>query len=115
MFQNTTLGIVIGLCIFLSLPSKVHAATKALCSLNINHVQILKTEVSVSPGTSAPIAREDAAVAKLHQISEDQFEIDVFSPQEELRFYANGPLTGQAPLTASLWTRSVLLEVRCQR
>ena len=86
------------------------------CGLYYNLDRISDNVVETKIGVKALITKTDEATAYLNQKKENEFEIEVFLPEHQMRVYSQAELSlGKAQISITNWSRESLIDVICKR
>jgi hypothetical protein len=86
------------------------------CGLYYNLEQISDNVVQTKLSEKVLITKTDLATAYLNQSKLNEFEIEVYLPEHEMRVYSQADLySGKAQISISTWSRKSLIDVVCKR
>ena len=86
------------------------------CGLFYNLDRISDNVVETKLANKVLITKTDEATAYLNQKKENEFEIEVYLPEHQMRIYSQAELSlGKAQISISNWSRESLIDVVCTR
>jgi hypothetical protein len=86
------------------------------CGLYYNLDRISDNVVETKMSEKVLITKTDEATAYLNQKKSNDFEIEVYLPEHQMRVYSQAELSlGKAQISISTWSRESLIDVICKR
>ena len=86
------------------------------CGLYYNLDRISDSVVESKLSDKVLIAKTDEATAFLNHKKANDFEIEVYLPEHEMRVYSQADLSsGKAQISLSTWSRQSIIDVVCKR
>lgn len=105
--------IIVLACLALSVAAK---ADRFDCGLYYNLDRISDHIIEPKLTEKVLIAKTDEATAFLNQKKLNEFEIEVYLPEHEMRVYSQADLSlAKAQISLSTWSRQSLIDVVCKR
>lgn len=100
----------------LVLLASVAKADKFECGLFYNLDRISDSLVESKLSEKVLITKNYEATAYLNQKKANDFELEVYLPEHEMRVYSQADLSsGKAQISLSTWSRQSLIDVVCKR